>query len=66
MKKSRIIMGIVGLVAIVCLGAYMPLLLQPNLEASLLGTGLDKKVVVITLGNAGIQEIQLLDILINN
>jgi hypothetical protein len=64
-KKSGIIFGIVGLVVVVCLGAYL-LLTQPKLEANLLGTGLDKKVVVITLGNEGIQEIQLLHILFNN
>jgi hypothetical protein len=64
-KKSGIIFGIVGLVVVVCLGAYL-LLAQPKLEANLLGTGLDKKVVVITLGNEGIQEIQLLHILFNN
>jgi hypothetical protein len=62
MKKTGIIIGVV---AVVCVGAYT-FLAQPTLEAELLGIGIDQKAVVIPLGNAGIREIQLVDVTIND
>lgn len=65
MKKIGIIIGVV---AVVCVGAYT-FFAQPKLEANLLATGTlpgGDNAIVLTLGNAGIQEIQVIDVLVNN
>ncbi|MFJ7684583.1 hypothetical protein [Peribacillus butanolivorans] len=61
MKRTGIFMGLIVIIGVVL---YF-VLAQPKLEANLLGTGLEQKVVVITLGNDGFQDIELLDIRIN-
>ncbi|XGZ09565.1 hypothetical protein ACDZ29_25525 [Peribacillus sp. RS7] len=61
MKKLGLLIGVIIIIGIV----FYFILVQPKLEAILLGTGLDQKVAVITLGNNGYQDIELLDIRIN-
>lgn len=60
-KKMGFLFGIIVIIGI----ALYLVLAQPNLEANLLGTGEDKKVILVTLENTGFRDIQLLDIHVN-
>ncbi|MED3908745.1 hypothetical protein P4597_06045 [Peribacillus simplex] len=61
MKKIGVLFGVIVIIGI----ALYFILAQPKLEADLLGTGEDKKVILVTLENTGFRDIQLLDIHVN-
>ncbi|WKA49415.1 hypothetical protein QWY22_10915 [Planococcus liqunii] len=63
MKKKKVL--IVTTIMLVLLALYL-VLVQPKLEAEYSFAGYDGKVVILTIGNAGFQDIHIRDILVNS
>lgn len=64
LKKKVWLVG--SIVALIVLGIYLLVFFKPPLEVGAIFTDGDKKSVVVSVGNKGLQHVKILDVKVNN